>query len=93
MTNETEEVRELVYAMVRALVDSPWKVQVVAVTGGEREVKLSVSVASGDAGKVIGRAGRTARAIRTVLYSASRKLRIVSSLDIDGYVDREGSVE
>lgn len=64
-------VQDLLSFIVESLVDDPEKVVVEA---GERrgEPTLQVSVAEGDRGAVIGRGGRTIRAIETVLSAASR---------------------
>ena len=61
---------ELVEYMVKALVDDPEAVSV-SVVEGDAVTIYEVSVASGDMGKVIGRQGRIAKAIRTVVKAAS----------------------
>ncbi len=70
---EITEVKELVEQIAKSLVDNSE-----AVTVGEREedrkTVLELRVAEEDLGKVIGKQGRTARAIRTILTAASRKL-------------------
>ena len=60
--------------IARALVDRPDDV-VVRETEGEQTTVLELRVAREDLGKVIGKQGRTARAIRTILASAGMKLR------------------
>ena len=60
--------------MARALVDDPGGVEVREVDG-ERETVLRLSVAPADLGKVIGRQGRTAKSIRTILAAAGSRLR------------------
>ncbi len=67
-----ERLCELVRFVARALVDEPEAVQVHAV-GGERAVVLELAVAEDDLGKVIGREGRTARALRTVLSATGAR--------------------
>jgi predicted RNA-binding protein YlqC (UPF0109 family) len=67
--------------LAKALVDSPDEVLVVA--SGDREyVRLELEVAEDDLGRVIGRSGRTARALRTILSAAADKDGKRCSLDI-----------
>jgi uncharacterized protein len=68
------EIRELVEQIARALVDQPDKVQVTEVAG-EQTTVLELRVANEDLGKVIGKQGKTARAIRTLLAGAGMKVR------------------
>jgi uncharacterized protein len=67
-------MKELVEQIARALVDQPDKVQVREVTG-EQTTVLELRVASEDLGKVIGKQGKTARAMRTLLAAAGMKVR------------------
>ena len=67
-------MNELVESIARALVDNPESVTV-AVIEGEQTTVLELRVAPEDLGKVIGKQGRTARAIRTILGAAGMKLR------------------
>ena len=67
-------MRELVESIAKALVDSPDEVSVAEVEG-EQTTVLELRVAQPDLGKVIGKQGRTARAIRTILGAAGMKLR------------------
>ena len=67
-------MRELVESIAKALVDNPDQVSVAEVEG-EQTTVLELRVAQPDLGKVIGRQGRTARAIRTILGAAGMKLR------------------
>jgi uncharacterized protein len=71
----------LVTEMARALVDSPGDVSVETIKDGEGTV-LRLRVAASDVGKVIGKQGRTARSMRTILSAASMKLKHRFSLDI-----------
>ena len=64
----------LIEMIAKALVDSPDEV-VVSEVEGEQTTVLELRVAQSDLGKVIGRQGRTARAIRTLLGAAGMKLR------------------
>jgi predicted RNA-binding protein YlqC (UPF0109 family) len=74
-------MKELVEQMARALVDHPDEVQVRAIEG-ERTTVLELRVAPGDLGKVIGRQGRTARSMRTILNAAGMKLKKRFALEI-----------
>lgn len=74
-------LKELVEYIAKSLVDSPDEVQVTEV-GGEQTVVYELRVAKEDLGKVIGKQGRTARAIRTILGAASTKLKKRSVLEI-----------
>ncbi len=74
-------MKELVTSIVRALVDAPDQISIEAVHEGEIVV-LRLHLATGDVGKVIGRQGRTARSLRTILGAASMKSRQRYSLDI-----------
>ena len=67
-------MRELVESIAKALVDSPEDVSVTEVEG-EQTTVLELRVAQPDLGKVIGKQGRTARAVRTILGAAGMKLR------------------
>jgi predicted RNA-binding protein YlqC (UPF0109 family) len=67
-------MKELLEAMAKALVDHPDQV-VVTQIDGEQTTVLELRVAPEDLGKVIGKQGRTARAIRTILGAAGMKLR------------------
>lgn len=66
--------KELVEFIARSLVDDPDAVSVREVEGEQTSV-LELSVAKEDLGKVIGKQGRTARAIRTLLGAASAKAK------------------
>lgn len=63
-------MRDLVEAIVRAIVDDPAAVRVTELRG-ERVNVIEVEVATSDRGKLIGRRGKTATAIRTLLAAAS----------------------
>ena len=67
-------MRELVELVAKALVDDPDGVEVREVAG-ERETVLRLSVSPDDLGKVIGRQGRTAKSIRTILAAAGSRAR------------------
>ncbi|MBO8126726.1 MAG: KH domain-containing protein [Firmicutes bacterium] len=74
-------MKELVEFLAKALVDNPDQVQV-AVFEEEDNIRLELKVADADIGKVIGRQGRIAKAIRTVLKAAAVKNGKKVSLDI-----------
>ena len=67
-------MKELLEEIAKALVDNPEDVQVTEVEG-EQTTVLELRVRNEDLGKVIGRQGRTARAIRTLLSAAGMKIR------------------
>jgi predicted RNA-binding protein YlqC (UPF0109 family) len=74
-------MKQLVEVMAKALVDSPDEVQVNAIEG-EDEITLELKVAPQDMGKVIGRQGRIAKAMRAVLKAAATKERRHVNLEI-----------
>jgi len=74
-------MKELVKFIAQALVDNPDQVQVMEVEGEQTSV-IELRVAKEDLGKVIGKQGRTARAIRTILSAASTKIRKRAVLEI-----------
>ena len=74
-------MKELVEAIAKALVDNPDEVKVHAVDG-EQVTVLELRVHPTDLGKVIGRQGRTAKSIRTILGAAGMKLRKRYTLEI-----------
>ncbi|MBI2957024.1 MAG: KH domain-containing protein [Acidobacteria bacterium] len=74
-------MKELVEQIARSLVDHPEQVTVHAVEG-EQVTVLELRVAPSDLGKVIGKQGRTARSIRTILGAAGMKMRKRFTLEI-----------
>lgn len=66
-------MKELIEHIARSLVDSPSEVSVAEVVG-EKTTVLELRVAKSDLGKVIGKQGKTARAMRTILGAAGTKL-------------------
>ena len=74
-------MKELIEYIAKALVDSPDQVQVSEVSGDQTSV-LELKVAKEDLGKVIGKQGRSARAMRTILSAASTKLKKRTVLEI-----------
>jgi predicted RNA-binding protein YlqC (UPF0109 family) len=67
-------MKDLIAAIVKALVDRPDEVSVNEI-GGAHTIVLEVRVAKTDMGKVIGKQGRNAQAIRTIISAASGKAR------------------
>ena len=76
-----EGIKELVEEIAKALVDIPDEVSVREVQG-EQVTVLELRVAQSDLGKVIGKQGRTARSIRTLLGAAGMKLNRRFTLEI-----------
>lgn len=81
MKSASDELRELIDYVARALVDLPDQVNVKQIEG-EQTTVIELKVAKEDLGKVIGKQGRTARAIRTILNGASTKLKKRTVLEI-----------
>lgn len=75
------DMRTLMLEITRALVDEPEAVQVDAYQDAGSTV-LRLRVSARDLGKVIGKQGRTARSLRTILGAASMKLKQRFALDI-----------
>lgn len=80
-TDQWGDVRRLVEHIARSMVDEPEKVAV-EVIDSEQATTLMLRVAQPDVGKVIGKQGRTARSIRTILSAAGMKLRKRFTLEI-----------
>jgi len=74
-------MKELIEYIARALVDNPDEVHVTQIDGEQTSV-LELKVAKDDLGKVIGKNGKTARAMRVILNAASTKLRKRAMLEI-----------
>ena len=75
------KMQELVEFIAKSLVDHPDKVEVREIEG-EKTTVIELKVAPEDLGKVIGRQGRTARAIRTLLAAVARKQNKRAVLEI-----------
>ena len=76
-----EEITNLIETIAKALVDSPEQVRVSAVLG-EQTVVIELQVAKEDLGKIIGKAGKNALALRTMLMAVSAKHRKRAVLEI-----------
>jgi uncharacterized protein len=74
-------MKELIKYMAEALVDKPEMVSVSEIVGEQTSV-IELRVAKEDLGKVIGKQGRTAKAMRTILSAASTKIRKRTVLEI-----------
>ncbi len=74
-------MKDLISYIARALVDQPEEVTVTEIEGNQTTV-LELRVAKTDLGKVIGKKGRTASAMRTILSATSAKLRKRTVLEI-----------
>ncbi|MBT9439741.1 MAG: KH domain-containing protein [Desulfobacterales bacterium] len=74
-------MKDLITHIAQALVDYPEQVSVSEVEGNQTSV-LELKVAKDDLGKVIGKQGRTARAMRTILSAASAKIKKRTVLEI-----------
>lgn len=77
------ELENLVLVLARSLVEEPEKVEVSG-TESDSRVDLEIRVAQDDMGKIIGRGGRTIRAIRTVAKAASVKLGKRVNVEVPG---------
>jgi len=75
------KLTEIVEQMAKAIVDHPEKVEVKEIEG-EKTTVVELKVAPEDLGKVIGKQGRTARAMRTILAAVSRKANKKAVLEI-----------
>jgi predicted RNA-binding protein YlqC (UPF0109 family) len=74
-------MKDLIKYIAQALVDFPDQVSVTEVVGNQTSV-LELKVAKEDLGKIIGKQGRTARAMRTILSAASAKIKKRTVLEI-----------
>jgi predicted RNA-binding protein YlqC (UPF0109 family) len=81
MNEPTGDMRALIEQIAKALVDEPDHVSVDQIDG-EQTAVLELKVASSDLGKVIGKQGRTARAMRTLLGAAGIRLHKHFTLEI-----------
>jgi hypothetical protein len=75
------EMKDLIANIAKALVDKPEEVITTEIKGQQTSV-IELKVAKEDIGKVIGKQGRTAQALRSILTSASTKIKKRCSLEI-----------
>lgn len=80
-TGDSDDLNELVENMVKALVDEPDSINLKR-NDGDEGVIFELRVSKNDLGKVIGKKGRTASAMRTILSAASRKHKLSADLRI-----------
>jgi predicted RNA-binding protein YlqC (UPF0109 family) len=78
---EVMDMKDLIAYIAKALVDKPEEVVVTEIEGEQTSV-IELKVAKEDLGKVIGKQGRTARAMRTILSASSTKLKKRAVLEI-----------
>jgi len=81
MSDQSGDMRALIEQIAKALVDEPGEASVIQVDG-EQTVVLELKVSPNDLGKVIGKQGRTARAMRILLGAAGMKLHKRFTLEI-----------
>ena len=81
MNTTAIQMNELVTQIARSLVDSPQHVRVIAIEG-DRTTVLELSVAKEDVGKIIGKQGRTAQAMRILIGAVSAKIKKRTLLEI-----------
>lgn len=79
--SEGQQMKDLIQYVSEALVDRPEEVRV-NVLEGENSIILELKVAADDVGKVIGKGGQTAKAMRKILSAAATKLKKKSLLQI-----------
>jgi hypothetical protein len=87
-------MKQLVETIVKALVDNPEEV-IITEIAGEQTMTYEIKVGQKDTGKVIGKMGRTAQAIRTIVRAASAKSGKSATVQIDSMNDEqaEGGLE
>ena len=76
-----DNMKELIEYMARALVDQPDKV-VIKEIAGEKTLIYELRVGEGDLGKIIGKEGRTAKAMRSIISASAMKLGKRAQLEI-----------
>jgi len=76
-----EQLKDLVLMLAKSLVDNPDAVEVTEVVG-EQTTVIELKVATDDLGKIIGKQGKTAKAIRTILSAAAAKMKKRAVLEI-----------
>lgn len=81
--NDEVSIPQLLHEIVRYLVDDEAAIRVDCLDGNDGVTTLNVHVAPTDTGKLIGKQGRTARSLRTILSAASMKLHHRYALNID----------
>ncbi len=74
-------IKELIHYIAQAMVDNPDEVSVIVIEGSQTTV-LELKVAKSDLGKIIGKHGRNAQAIRTIVSAVSAKIKKRAVLEI-----------
>lgn len=74
-------VKDLVHKIVEALVDHPQQIEITEIKS-QQSIVIELKVAKEDLGKVIGKQGRNAQALRTILSAASKKVKKHAVLEI-----------
>jgi predicted RNA-binding protein YlqC (UPF0109 family) len=82
MSEATENLRALAEELAKGLTDAPAEVSVETIEETDEEIALELLVAERDMGRVIGKGGRTARALRNVLNASAEKQGKRCELDI-----------
>ena len=82
MADLTEDLAGLTDAIVRPLIDEPDALDIAAAETEDGNIMVEIRVAADDAGKVIGRQGRIAKEIRTVVRSYAQRTGVKVSVDI-----------
>lgn len=77
------DLKETLANIARAIVDNPDQVTVIAVEEGAGHIKLQLSVAPSDMGKVIGKHGKIAKAIRQLMKAAANESKKKVTVDIE----------
>ncbi len=81
-SSDNRQLKDLLESMIKALVDQPQSVELKEAESDNEHVAFELKVAKNDLGKVIGKRGRTASAMRTILSAASRKHNVSADLRI-----------
>ena len=82
MADLTEDLAGLTDAIVRPLIDEPDALDITAAETEDGNIMVEIRVAADDAGKVIGRQGRIAKEIRTLIRSYAQRTGVKASVDI-----------
>ncbi|MFZ1321500.1 MAG: KH domain-containing protein [Ignavibacteria bacterium] len=84
-------MKEFIEFIAKNLVDNPDAVRVEEINEGENKVKFILHVQDNETGKVIGKMGRTAKAIRTLLSAVASKQGMRASMEIPDKIKKEPS--
>jgi len=80
--SNSKDLKDLLENMIKALVDEPQSIELTEAESDDDHIAFELRVSKSDLGKVIGKRGRTASAMRTILSAASRKHRVNADLRI-----------